>query len=105
MKLLTLNTRGLGNPAKQREVQKLLRKESIDFCFLQETKLESVDQSVCKRIWYSDDFDSAFKGSAGKSGGLLCIGIQLGFLRLQYKKGKVFSLSRAFLGEIKFPAT
>lgn len=105
MKLLTLNTRGLGSHTKPTEVQNLLCSESIDLCFLQETKMEGLVRSVCRRIWYSDDFDAAYKGSNGKLGVYYVSGIQLVFQRVQFKKGKVFCLSRAYLGEIKFLAS
>ncbi|GKV47369.1 hypothetical protein SLEP1_g54274 [Rubroshorea leprosula] len=67
------NFRSLGSGLKRREILKLVKKENPDFLFLQETKLEEVEESLCRALWNSDNFDWIMQKSMGNSGGLLCI--------------------------------
>ncbi|GLT67250.1 hypothetical protein SLA2020_395710 [Shorea laevis] len=73
MKFISFNVRGLGNYLKRREILKLVKKENPDFLFLQETKLEEVEVSLCSQLWNSDNFDWVMQKSMGNLGGLLCI--------------------------------
>ncbi|GKV40806.1 hypothetical protein SLEP1_g48407 [Rubroshorea leprosula] len=68
-----MRKRGLGNGLKRREILKLVKKENPDFLFLQETKLEEVEESLCRALWNLDNFDWVMQKSMGNSGGLLCI--------------------------------
>ncbi|GLU12861.1 hypothetical protein SLE2022_295190 [Rubroshorea leprosula] len=72
MKLVSFNVRGLGSVLKRKEIGKLVRMEHPDFLFLQETKLEKVDDNLCRMMWDSRDFGWEMKESIGASGGLLC---------------------------------
>ncbi|GKV30486.1 hypothetical protein SLEP1_g39289 [Rubroshorea leprosula] len=45
--------RGLGSMLKRKEVAKLVRVERPDFLFLQETKLEEMDEGLCGMVWHS----------------------------------------------------
>ncbi|GKU93217.1 hypothetical protein SLEP1_g6825 [Rubroshorea leprosula] len=63
----------LGGTVKRRELGKLVRVEKPDFLFVQETKLEEVEEELCKKLWYSDEFGWSMKSSVGASGGLLCV--------------------------------
>ncbi|GLT36947.1 hypothetical protein SLA2020_112920 [Shorea laevis] len=82
MKVISLNVRGLGSMAKRRELGRLVRVEKPDWLCLQETKLEGVDESLCKMLWYSDDFTRDMKSSVGASGGLLCVWNKSTFVKL-----------------------
>ncbi|GKV46286.1 hypothetical protein SLEP1_g53278 [Rubroshorea leprosula] len=62
-------SRGLGSVIKRKEIFKLVSKEKPDFLFIQETKLEGVEVSLCRKLWYSEDFDWAMQKSMGNSGG------------------------------------
>ncbi|GLT57064.1 hypothetical protein SLA2020_300650, partial [Shorea laevis] len=73
MKLISYNVRGLGSILKRKEVGKLVRLERPDVLFLQETKLEKIEDDLCKCLWFSDDFDWVKKESVGASGGMLCV--------------------------------
>ncbi|GKV46852.1 hypothetical protein SLEP1_g53813 [Rubroshorea leprosula] len=64
---------GLGGSLKKKEVRRLVTEEKPDFLFLQETKLEKVDVDIYSQLWSSDELGWVAKGSAGASGGLLCI--------------------------------
>ncbi|XP_057811598.1 uncharacterized protein LOC131025829 [Salvia miltiorrhiza] len=73
MKALSYNIRGLGSQAKQRDVGDLIRREKIDLCFIQETKLESFSLSLCNSWWGADKCEATFRNSTGRSGGILSI--------------------------------
>lgn len=51
MKIGSLNVRGLGCDAKKDEVADFFLKNNLDFCCLQETKLESFSENDGKKIW------------------------------------------------------
>ncbi|KAL8523173.1 hypothetical protein ACS0TY_013224 [Phlomoides rotata] len=51
MKMLSYNIRGLGSRAKRREIRESIARYDIDFCCIQESKLEIVDDFVCRAIW------------------------------------------------------
>ncbi|GKV38004.1 hypothetical protein SLEP1_g45962 [Rubroshorea leprosula] len=57
----------------QREIHELVNKHRPEVLFLQETKVENVDKSYCRRLWDSDDMDWVAKSSLGASGGLIII--------------------------------
>ncbi|KAL8521151.1 hypothetical protein ACS0TY_011630 [Phlomoides rotata] len=61
MKILSYNVRGLGKKAKRREVRDIIKKQKIDLCCIQETKLEEVSKIRCTGE------------SEGRSGGILSI--------------------------------
>ncbi|GKV30973.1 hypothetical protein SLEP1_g39726 [Rubroshorea leprosula] len=63
-----MRKRGLGNGLKRREILKLVKKENPDFLFLQETELEEVEESLCRALWNSDNFDWVMQKSMGNSG-------------------------------------
>ncbi|GKV32368.1 hypothetical protein SLEP1_g40981 [Rubroshorea leprosula] len=62
---------GLGSVLKRKEVGKLVRIEQPNFLFLQETKLETGDDDLCRMMWNSNEIDWVMKESIGASGGLL----------------------------------
>ncbi|GKV01451.1 hypothetical protein SLEP1_g14002 [Rubroshorea leprosula] len=62
-------SRGLGSVIKRKEIFKLVSKEKPDFLFIQETKLEGVEVALCRKLWYSEDFDWVMQKSVGNSGG------------------------------------
>ncbi|GLT62037.1 hypothetical protein SLA2020_347040 [Shorea laevis] len=86
MKIVSFNVRGLGGVLKRMEVGKLVRVERPDFLFLQETKLEVVDNGLCRLLWVSDKFEWAMKESVGAAGGLLCL-----WDKLKFVKDRVFT--------------
>ncbi|KAL8483357.1 hypothetical protein ACS0TY_026164 [Phlomoides rotata] len=50
MKILSYNVRGLGSNVKRREIKDLIRNHIIEFCSIQETKMEVISDSTCKTI-------------------------------------------------------
>ncbi|GKV33388.1 hypothetical protein SLEP1_g41905 [Rubroshorea leprosula] len=66
------STGGLGSALKRKEIGKLVREERPDFLFLQESKLERVDDDLSRTVWNSGDCGWVMKESIGASRGLLC---------------------------------
>ena len=72
MIVLSWNVRGLNSGPRQKVVHELVRRQSPDVLFLQETKLsvESM-QGLKPRLWRSGECQCI--GSLGASGGLACL--------------------------------
>lgn len=51
MKLITYNIKGLGGRVKKREAKQMVKSEKLNLIYLQETKMEVVDRSLCARLW------------------------------------------------------
>ncbi|GKV39565.1 hypothetical protein SLEP1_g47323 [Rubroshorea leprosula] len=88
--VLSFNVKGLGSTLKRKEVEKLVRLEKPDFLFVQETKLEEIDEGLCKMVWYSTGFEWVVKGSIGASGGLLCVWDRMRFTKLGQFTGDAY---------------
>lgn len=73
MRIISLNVRGLGSKAKRTEVRNLIRSYNVDFCMIQETKKECMDQSYCFRLWGGREIDWYARDSIGRSGGILSL--------------------------------
>lgn len=73
MKILSTNIRGLGSIVKKKEILGMRNKFKFDFCCIQETKLDSLDESVCRQVWGEGNFDWAARDAVGRAGGILCI--------------------------------
>jgi exonuclease III len=73
MIVASFNVRGLGGSIKKRKVRELIFKNQIDFLAIQETKMESVNDSLCHSLWGSQDCLWACFPSVGSSGGILSL--------------------------------
>lgn len=74
MKIISWNIRGLGsNLKKKRFLSKLVKHRKPDVLFIQESKLENVEQAVIQRIWGNPDVGFSISSSEGASGGLLTL--------------------------------
>ncbi|XP_057790862.1 uncharacterized protein LOC131007972 [Salvia miltiorrhiza] len=73
MNLLSYNIRGLGSVAKQRDVTDLVKGQKIDFCWLQETKMEVFRDCFCNSWWGFNNTDRAIRNSEGRAGGIVCL--------------------------------
>lgn len=73
MKILSYNVRGLGSRAKCRDVGEIIKKRRVDFCMIQESKKEEMDELTCKLIWNDGNISWAHRGSVGRSSGILSI--------------------------------
>ena len=72
MSVLSWNVRGLNSGPRQKVVHELVRRQSLDVLFLQETKLsvESM-QGLKHRLWRSGECQCI--GALGASRGLACL--------------------------------
>lgn len=60
-----------GSKVKSKEVRDLINFHRADFCCIQESNLEKVDQNICKSLWGTGNFDWVGKASNGRSGGII----------------------------------
>ncbi|GKV34792.1 hypothetical protein SLEP1_g43134 [Rubroshorea leprosula] len=103
MKFISFNVRGLGGTVKRRELGNLVRAEKPDFLFVQETKLQEIDEGLCQRLWYLDEFGWSMKSSIGASGGLLCVWNMSIFVKLEEFVGDGFLGIKGVWGVNKEP--
>ncbi|GLT28567.1 hypothetical protein SLA2020_034900 [Shorea laevis] len=73
MILLSINIRGLGGVGKKRDIREKVAKHKVEILFIQETKLETIDNRLCKMIWDSENFEWVAQSAKGTSGGMLII--------------------------------
>lgn len=73
MKIFSFNVRELGSSVKKKEVKELIQKHKIEFCCLQETKLESISDLDCKLTWGNKNCGWVFREAEGRAGGILLI--------------------------------
>lgn len=73
MIIVSWNIRGMGAKIKRSSLRKIINTKKPHFTFLQETKLESIDQKIIKTCWNSDDSSWEFSPASGKSGGILSV--------------------------------
>lgn len=50
MRILSYNIQGLGSVVKKKEIEEIVSKHKIDFCCIQERKLESVHELDCRAL-------------------------------------------------------
>ncbi|KAL8506727.1 hypothetical protein ACS0TY_017576 [Phlomoides rotata] len=65
MKMMTYNIRGLGSKVKRREIKKIIRD--------QETKLEVINDVVCKSVWGEGHVEWAYRKAEGRAGGFISL--------------------------------
>lgn len=71
MKIGSYNIRGLGSKIKKDEIHSFFINNKLDFCCVQETKIESFSDLVGRSIWKSASVGWYALGSRGRSGGIL----------------------------------
>ncbi|GAU46455.1 hypothetical protein TSUD_402220 [Trifolium subterraneum] len=71
MKIFSYNIRGLGAGEKRREVRRLIMEKRPDVFCLQETKLEVVDDALCRSLWGSETVQYSYKPAVGASRGII----------------------------------
>ncbi|XP_038876676.1 uncharacterized protein LOC120069076 [Benincasa hispida] len=73
MKIVTWDTRGLGDSSKRLLLKRFLKKVNPDIVLIQETKKDRIEGSFIKSLWSSKEVGCAFVEAKGKSGGLLTV--------------------------------
>ncbi|XP_057425694.1 uncharacterized protein LOC130719065 [Lotus japonicus] len=89
---MSYNVRGLGSRLKRRVIRELVLQQQVELICIQETKLETVDASLCSQIWGDTEFEWKMVPSINRGGGILCIWKQ-GIFNLQE-----FVIGNGFLG-------
>lgn len=73
MKILSFNIRGVGSRVKRKELQELVRKNKVDLVCIQESKLDMVDENVCRTIWGNPQCGWAAREAQGRAGGIITL--------------------------------
>ena len=73
MKIISINSRGLGSVGKRNWIRNVVIKEKPDFIGIQETKTKSWEVSQIGKMWGGDDMDYAEVGANGNSGEIISI--------------------------------
>lgn len=73
MKIMSFNIRGLGSRVKKTEVNNSIRSHKIDICCLQKTKLENLNEQICRETWGTKNFGWASRNSVERAGGMVII--------------------------------
>ena len=74
MNILSLNINGLGKGEyKGNWIKNLITKHNLSIVGIQESKRRDISDMLARNIWGGSDFDFAFQGSLGKSGGIMTL--------------------------------
>lgn len=87
MKILSWNTRGIGDQSKQMTLKRLLQTLNPDIVLIQGTKRDSFDSNFIKLLWSSKEVDWTFIEACGKSGGMLIMWDESKLLVIETLKG------------------
>lgn len=58
---------------KKKKIKALINSNKLEFLLIQETKMETTDDSLGEYLWGGASCDWVFRPSVGRSGGILCI--------------------------------
>lgn len=73
MNIISYNIRGCGNTIKKRKLNRLLEKGEVDVCFLQESRIQNLNDKVVKKLRRSEEIEQSRKNSEGFSRGLIIL--------------------------------
>ncbi|KAL8478083.1 hypothetical protein ACS0TY_030105 [Phlomoides rotata] len=73
MNVVSYNIRDLGSNAKCREVRDVIQSLRADFCCIQESKKENVDDNLCRILWGRNNVGWAYRESIRRSGGIISL--------------------------------
>lgn len=92
MKILSWNTRGLGDKSKRLAVKRSITRLNSDLVLIQETKKIDIDQLLIKELWSSKNIGWSFVDTIGKSRGILTMWDESNIVIVEVLKGG-YSLS------------
>ncbi|GKV22646.1 hypothetical protein SLEP1_g32498 [Rubroshorea leprosula] len=92
-----------GGEGKRRGIREMVQKEKVQFLALQETKLEKIEEWVCRAMWGKRELEWITKPSNGRSGGLLCLWEPSTFQKVSVFEGGSFLGIFGFWGKEKVP--
>lgn len=87
---------GLEKREKRRDPKELIHETRAEFCCLQETKLEAVNDYIVKSIWGNSICDWDYAESEGSSGGLISIWNSMIFRKVSSWKTKELLVVNGF---------
>lgn len=96
MNFLSLNIQGLAQKAKKDWVKELCIKNKVNFLAIQETKMETIDESCVKQCWGNLVFDHVYSEAVGNSGGILCVWDTNSFCRSSITVSDYFVIIRGY---------
>lgn len=73
LKIMSINTRGMGNKGKIDWVRDLCRSEMPGFLGIQESKMGSKNMDFVEKFWHNSDFGFAQVEANGRSGGIISV--------------------------------
>ena len=73
MKLMTYNVRGLGGRVKRKALKQIVMKEKVEILCVQESKLEVVDQKICKEVWGDSEVEWRAVPATNRAGGIITL--------------------------------
>ncbi|XP_058780938.1 uncharacterized protein LOC131655044 [Vicia villosa] len=88
MNIVTFNVRECGNSVKKSLIRQLLHRGKIEMCFIQEPKVEKMNEEIIASIWGPSDLEWSAKGSEGRPGGILIIWRKVAITLMFSFKGK-----------------
>ncbi|KAL8488622.1 hypothetical protein ACS0TY_024783 [Phlomoides rotata] len=73
MKVMSYNVRGLGQRMKRMDVKQKIIQNRIEFCCIQESKIEEMEEKIGNDLWYNKEYDWVWREAEGRSGGIISI--------------------------------
>lgn len=71
MNLFSYNVRECGDSMKMRRLCQSLDRGMTNICFIQDLKLQSLNNQVIKGLWGNRDIEWSGKAAEGQSGGII----------------------------------
>ena len=97
MSVISWNVRGLSARPKRSSIRKIIIKNNPSFVFLQETKMEILNNKLIRTCWKSDDLEWVSSPSVGNSGGLLSMWNKLAFQKKSIKTSRQWIAIRGII--------
>lgn len=73
MNIWTFNFRGYEDSFKRRRLSQIITKGKVDMCFIQESKVQQMEDGLVSSMWGSKECELSAKASKGIFRGILTI--------------------------------
>lgn len=95
MNLMFINIKGRSNIVKRKRIACLIQASKIDVCFIQETKLASLDELIVSLLWGDSNVKWTESGVVGSAGGVVILweeGFTQGFVgvNIEWRGQEIF---------------
>lgn len=105
MIIISWNMRGLNARIKKTSLRKLINRHDPQFIFIQETKIETIESSLIKSVWNTNNIEWLFSPSIGNSGGILSMWKSDYFTLISHKLEKHWIALYGMFPSINFHGT